>query len=180
MCLGISPLTVQRRKELLAGRAGSAALHVNFDTEQLLRVRDVDWHGNDQRETGKAWNQWEAGIGTGGSKIRPYKTDEFLHGENLHTSDEEQDSEDEIPEEKMTLAQKKKAKEMNPGIFPTPEVSVLCITLAAFDVPVIMWCRPTATALRPCSHSRSWNRGAGLPSRAVCWALLPLAALAQV
>lgn len=56
--------------------------------------------------------------------MRPYKTDEYLHGENLHSSDEEKDSEEELEEDKMTLVQKKREVEKNPGIFPAPQVSV--------------------------------------------------------
>ena len=80
------------------------------------------------------WNQWEAGIGTGGGKVRAYKTDEYLHGENLHSSDESGDSEHEVPEEKKTMYQRRQDMEKNPGIFPAPEVthSFLVVRMLCF------------------------------------------------
>jgi hypothetical protein len=95
---------------------------MRLDEAKIAATRGVDWHGNDVRALGSQWNQWESGVGTGGAKVRAYKTDEYMHGENLHTSDESQDSEEEVPEEKKTLVQRKRDKEKSPGLFPAPEL----------------------------------------------------------
>ena len=98
-------------------------IYTKFDEELVARTRGIDWHGNDRRILGSEWNQWEKGAGTGGGKVRAYKTDEYIHGENLHSSDESHDSEGEVPADKKTLADKRRDKEKMPGIYPAPEVS---------------------------------------------------------
>lgn len=111
----------QRRRAQAAG-GRTEGLYMRLDETKIAATRGVDWHGNDVRTLGSQWNQWESGAGTGGGKVRAYKTDEYLHGENLHTSDESQDSEEEVAEERKTLVQKKRDKEKSPGLFPAPDL----------------------------------------------------------
>ncbi len=127
---------VQRREAERTGNemylSGKRTLYSNFDSRTLGALRNVDWHGTEEYKAGSVWNQWEQGEGTGGGRVSPHITDDYMwklrqrirHGDTMD-SDEERETLDktELTSDDRTLMQKRLEREKKPGILPAPQVA---------------------------------------------------------
>ncbi len=112
--------------------AGKRDLYSTVDYRTMQAQFNVDWHGTNTYKVGSDWNQWETGEGTGGGRVKPYSTDDYLHSLRYNrAADKAALAEEEAAEaqakakadDAKTLAEKRQEKVGAPGLTNNVPVS---------------------------------------------------------